>query len=332
MDTRAPVGKLKSLVLKVRTRKNLNRFSLQDTMAISGAAPAFITLIGRLGVPGIKTLFPRLSAKPLSKVLFGFIDGITHMFPEINSWPILKGKNISDNVYPFMDGGYQDNWGIISPLRRKVKTMFVFINTSVPLEGDCTSSIKIDDYFHVLFGKNDLVESVISKLSISRGYLFKNINKKKTGFDNWKTTMEGLLAARDRGGPVYYRGKYNTKKNDFHGITEGHVVDIVWFYNNKSVKWESQLHQEAKRKLGIGRKTNWQKPQEEYKGEFKNFPGYSTFLPKGRDKDKKFIKGLIDSAEPVDLSEEQVAFLTNFSAWCLQTAIDDNVLNNLRGL
>ncbi|MEN9867670.1 MAG: hypothetical protein RL748_3260, partial [Pseudomonadota bacterium] len=129
-DTQDPFGKLDGNFVKVKTKQQYNRLSLQDIMATSGAAPAFHALVAgtaagalatgalALGLGGAKLTLGAAAVKNLSGI-----------FPRFFYWHLDKDKNVgNDNLY-FGDGGFLDNYGLMPLLRRRVKNIILFINT-----------------------------------------------------------------------------------------------------------------------------------------------------------------------------------------------------------
>lgn len=128
-----------------------HRLSLKDVVAVSGAAPAYF-------LQTISTVMRKIGL------------GNRSPFPEFNTWPVKSTVTPIAREMQYGDGGYCDNYGIIPQLKRSVKNIVVFINTSDSLiieEEDSTfpDGIKVDSYLPVLFGqevKNNLRNDILS--------------------------------------------------------------------------------------------------------------------------------------------------------------------------
>ena len=143
-DTWLPVA-LPDNMIKVSPSVTSYRLTLKDIMATSGAAPAYLVHAGDR--PALKKTIELLGA-------LTFFLKLLNIFPKHRTWPVqFVGKPVTIER-PFGDGGYVDNWGIIPLLKRRVKNLIVFINTSdeIRINSEWKEDIQLDKFLAVLFG------------------------------------------------------------------------------------------------------------------------------------------------------------------------------------
>lgn len=289
-DTPGPREDLDGEV-KVHARRGMNRLSLQDVMAVSGAAPAWHLLqASTLGAP--------LHVVPVVGDLFSGGKKCSNLFPEFLTWHIGEGDRLHARNRHFADGGFADNLGLIPLLKRGVERAVVFVNTSAPLEEQPDSAIAS------LFGRDDQAEDIPWARGRNR------VLEAKTDWvaevDEYDATIQGLRDAIKDGGPAVFTKQYRVVDNRWHGVKGGRTVTIAWFYNHPSQAWKDALSAEGRRLLGT-------KP-------FSAFPHFRTFVPRRRHLDHDTHHSLFKAIEPVDLVMDQVQLLANLSAWSVLEA------------
>lgn len=303
-DTPAPRRALSDDRVKVRTRRAMNRLSLQDIMAVSGAAPAWHLLqISTLGAP--------LRRIPLLGQIIGVVKAASNLFPEFLTWHIEQGDKVNARNRHYADGGFGDNLGLIPLLKRGVDRIVVFVNTSQPL-GET-----IDSAIPSLFGRDDLADDIPWARGRNHVLAEQGISKDEIdGYDQTVTGLRNALADAD-GGAVVHCGRYKVVENAWHGVKGGREVTIAWFYNHASKGWLGALKRNgyAKKLLDTGR--------------FRNFPHFNTFLPRRKLLSKDTFHSAMKALEPMDLDIEQVSMLANLSAWSVVRAHADDKLKKI---
>eukprot|EP00457_Paulinella_chromatophora_P003435 gb/GEZN01003443.1/.p1 GENE.gb/GEZN01003443.1/~~gb/GEZN01003443.1/.p1 ORF type:complete len:650 (-),score=77.16 gb/GEZN01003443.1/:173-2122(-) len=102
---------------------------------------------------------------------------------------------------------------------------------------------------------------------------------------------------KEAGKPILLRSTQVVLPNQFWGIQGGWNVDMVWYYLDKSTKFEGRLPAETQAQIALG-------PA----GAFANFPIYSTIFQ--------------NPGEPTNLTQEQFNLLAAQSEWAFQEQRD----------
>ncbi|MCK8522610.1 patatin-like phospholipase family protein [Aquimarina sp. D1M17] len=185
------------------------RLSLKDIMGVSGAAPGYISHL-------------------VHQYSMNILGGL-QIFPKFKTWPVTPFDPALTVDRAFGDGGYTDNYGIIPLLKRRVRSMVIFINTDTPMKKDSRFpfGLSADSFLLQLFGHD------VSKITNGEGDITSPSNflgKRGIGkvFDQrtYKATIQGLhkthlLSNRE------YKGSQipdevsteNIKDFDLEGIT-----------------------------------------------------------------------------------------------------------------
>ncbi|MEE4539462.1 MAG: hypothetical protein V2J51_13345 [Erythrobacter sp.] len=233
MDTVFPVQK--GDFLRVSPGLDHHRFSPQDMMAISGAAPAYITH----GVGPVLRMLPAGAGNALGKLM--------DVMPKLRNWPIeFNGKPLV-RERAFGDGGYVDNYGIVPLLKRKVDKIIVLINTDTALGRHETTVMgakpQCDTFLHTLFGADTGPSASIGSPSdfLQPGRFLGRENGQVFDEAGLRPLLKGMIANREAGRPTFHRGTYVTRENRFFGIEAGHRCEILWIYNDLFESWYDML-------------------------------------------------------------------------------------------
>ncbi|WP_371396633.1 hypothetical protein [Fretibacter rubidus] len=278
MDTLGGLATPQSV--KVSPGRVNHRFSLQDIMGISGAAPAYI-LQNITRFAGKQNLANTLRNEWGGiTALDGSFDnnrGVMKIFPKMRDWPVQYfAKPVTVERF-FGDGGYVDNYGIIPLLKRKVRKIIVLINTDIAIDGTLDQMMKgegVDSFILTLFGQATGRKPTLTSPSnqLQPGRFFGRENGQV--FDNaqLKSTLEGLIKNRApnrnaHNGPIFHRAEYVTCDNEFYGVEAGHHCQILWMYNDLNLDWCKALPDETAAMI--------RSPDHKNLG---TFPHFSTFL------------------------------------------------------
>ncbi|WP_338849482.1 hypothetical protein V8J88_10665 [Massilia sp. W12] len=270
-DTKDPFGRLKGNFVEVKTKQQFNRLSVQDMMAVSGAAPAFHALL-------IKSAANLVSAGLSALAILNGINGkllagkgvaeaakrLSGIFPRFYYWHLDKNKNVgSDNLY-FGDGGFLDNYGLFPLLRRKVRNIIIFINTDTPFkiskEGRAAlekkeemkaadfealvDTLQIDGALPALFGFHDSKASSAGFPHKWSGHLTQVFKKA-----DFQKVLREMSARLEKGEPVYSVTCLDVVRNGFMGVAEYTDLNICFVMLQSCKKWEQQLTGEFRSRL-----------------------------------------------------------------------------------
>jgi hypothetical protein len=219
---------------------------------------------------------------------------LRELTPEAPYWPLREGLLPAAQEFDVGDGGVLENYGLISLLLRRLETVVVFINTSIPLAldydpddpGNPVSSSVIDTYLPPLFG----VPHPSLGTSTQNNQVFATADYAKV--------VRELQAAKRSGGAVMVVTRLTTIENRWWGLAAGHQVRVCWMYLDRSAQWEASI---------ASRRVRWNIRRGNecrlFAGPFKHFPHYKTVseIP----------------LELIDLSDAQVRLLADFSCWCV---------------
>ena len=178
-------------------------------------------------------------------------------YPHATYWP-LRGPNSAGTSEVFTDGGDIENYGLISLLRRGVKTVVVFLNTMWPLAVDHDPSDwpghgAIDPSLAPLFGAPS------SRFPHNR--VFPEAD--------YPVVVAGLQGAKRRGETVMMTTRHVVQPNTWWGLKGGAEVTVCWYYNEYVERWARRLPAAVRRLVQEGQSAT---PE----GPFAHFPHYLT--------------------------------------------------------
>jgi hypothetical protein len=235
-------------VLRIVSRGEDRRFLLGDIVGVSGAAPLLGFALG----------------KPLEQASFA-----VRFFPVYNHLTV-RGNEVAPAMLgqSHGDGGFTDNLGLLPLLARQVRNILVFVNAASTFE----QSIQLQ----VLFLPIERFEDWGGDRSMT--VVFRR--------ERWQELKDGLTAARDSKGPVFYCGRdWEVVGNPAFNVASYNGLNICFFYNHDIPTWRDHLPVDTRRMVDTSKA-------------FRNFPWFST------------------GAE-LKLDNAQVNLLSNLSAWAL---------------
>lgn len=205
---------------------------------------------------------PQDMAGSSSSAFAEYLVTANQLNPQFGLWPsTFANQAATDTVYDVIDGGYLDNLAILPLLRRTYPIIVSFTNTDIPLgvtTPTCLGTSSADVYQGV-------------STEISRLFGLGNVPADQPNiqvFDSadFAKVRDGLMATKASGSVPFYLGVHQIVPNQL-GIPQ-HTVAVVWYYNDLSTNWKSQLHPDALHLL-------------EQDPTFTNFPNYCTFQQNG---------------------------------------------------
>ena len=295
-------------------------FTLANASGISSSAFASVISQNPLEfVKGLKLKSPIEQAvlELLILILQQEFD-LIKLAPENKYWPVTGKANEPTTVFTYADGGILDNYGLISLLRRGVKNIVVFINTSTridtsydPAHGAPKAS-QLDSDLAPMFG-----------LKVPTPGIFTQHNQvfpKK----EFAAVFNALKTAKLNGKPVMTSQTHTVCQNIWWGVdgaalnragnpksgkeavAPDNKVNVLWVYNERVKEWEDLLTTEEFYAKGLGdvtlkeaiEKGNEKTPT----GPFQYFPNYLTARQNG-------------GASLVELTPKQVNLLADLSCW-----------------
>lgn len=223
------------------------------------------------------------------------LDGLA---PVADLWP-LPVDGVSES-YALGDGGVLENYGIIPLLLRGVDRIVVFVNTGTALnptfdETRPTQWKGIDDYLPALFG----YRVTATGTALQNNHVFEQ--------GGLKAVIDGLMAAKAKGGGVIAETLLTTQQNGWWGVEGGRAVRVLWVYNERASDWEARLHDEVREAIEKGNHS-WL-----LHGPVPHFPHYSTAGE--------------NALEIVELTPVQVSLLADLTCWAVM-----NNAETFRGL
>jgi hypothetical protein len=228
-----------------------------------------------------------------------FLLGNDGWFPDFYYWSPKYAGQENSVLYSFTDGGNLENTGIVPLLRRQFPAVIAFVNTPYPLgyvdEYNCVDGV--DAQITRLFGHYPPNNPLMFPVPPTQIF---NDNGKFQGLVN------GLNAAKAKGGQVMYYDTYTIYPNNYFGIPaypgNGEVM-VVWVYNDTDKSWVSQLpgtpSNNVKGLLASKDPTNY----------MANFPNYATV-----GQNKAYEAG-IWVPEVLPLTAQQVNLLANMHTY-----------------
>ena len=276
IDTMAPVRRADGQTMTVSPGGLHHRFSVQDIMAVSGAAPAYLM---------------HAMARWKSQLPDNF--GPLKIFPKLRHWPVAGGGKPLTAERKFGDGGYVDNYGLIPLLKRKVRRIIVLVNTEVPLLSQASAWQKLhgreptsadlfqdllngrsgDTFLHTLFGvKTPTGPGSLASPSdfLQPGRVLGREQGQVLQAGGHAPLMRALWSTHAQGGPVAHLQEHVTVANELFGIEAGHRCKILWIYNERSQRWFERLPADTRQMIDV----QW--ARDEHK--LKSVPQTATFL------------------------------------------------------
>lgn len=248
-----------------------HRFTLADVAASSGAAPELAAV---LGPDAFGSAVPE---RYKSKLQLG-----AELFPAFRHFGVQGGSDVTlTGRLPHADGGAGNNLGVMPLLARQVANIMVFINTN-------TRYAENNDDLRSLFVpvnppglSGDKRHNVVFTQSLHA------------------TVVDALVDLRGRGEPqVFCDTGWDVLPNSHYNIREYHKLNVCFFYNASSDRWEEQF------KTPSARKVLALVSQRTPKGDAKNLDDFPWFRTFGQNK-PNLIK----------LTAAQVNLLSNLTAW-----------------
>ena len=157
----------------------------------------------------------------------GALDGPLNLF--LSEYTVNTDLGDQKSI-TLADGGINDNMGVCALLARGLRTLVVFINSSVNILNPRTPSP--DDSFDRLFGhKPD---------PLGFGFLSASLTILPTKFtssqvfsaDDYQPTVDGLIRNLRQKGNAIYTADYKLFPNPLVGVTEG-TARVMWIVNYK---------------------------------------------------------------------------------------------------
>ncbi|MBL4707936.1 MAG: hypothetical protein JKY48_05785 [Flavobacteriales bacterium] len=233
--------------------------------------------VAKITVPSILRFFGTLGR--------GLYSAAPTLTPEANYFTPRVNSNIPKNVdWLFGDAGLSDNFGLMAMLRRKVKNIIVFINTSAPLEFeeiDGVSQLKnITGEVPAFFNKQE-----------EGGYITNFIGSELEGMQVFKEDDFDALVSKwktclDNDKPLIAETTFSIVENEKWTVPGNWKTKVLWVYNSMTTSWSDGLSAEVKAVV-----------------EQDNFPYVST--------GKSTVLGL---------SVDQITMLSNLSYWTTKEA------------
>ncbi len=285
------VGRSSSTGVRVIVKSNYKkqRFSLSDVLAATGAAPhqtlrsagPFEVLTQQLGFPEF--------------IHWGVRDDLQET--EHHQHDDKEGEKV---VVDYLeqahgDGGHLDNIGIMPLLARKVKNILVFVNTQTPFRSGGNVY------------ETSIYDNITSFFNYDREGPFKKVFEGKPHnviFERsaYVKLLDGLKKRQSKGEPLIYCNQYNIKENERYNIRydADYKPNICWVYLDRSKKWLADIKKNDNINMEMINDID------KYKGEFKHFPHYWTFLNN------------LPRITLIDMSHKQVNLLANLTAWTVR--------------
>lgn len=211
-----------------------------------------------------------------------------HYYPRITHWPVSERTDEVASTEVLSDGGDVENYGLIALLRRRVKSIVVFINTLWPLSLDYDPSTwpaihhdghhSVDPFLAPLFGQPN------SRFPHNQVFAERDFSD----------VVGALQEAKRVGCALVTTQLHRVQSNDWWGLEGGWEAQICWVYNDRIPEWEAQLSPELCAMVEEG---NGRSP----KGPVARFPHYLT---RGQ-----------NAGSLIRLSPVQVNLLSHLASW-----------------
>jgi hypothetical protein len=213
----------------------------------------------------VPTPYPLFSLTDLfgsSTSVFSFIMNrlaVPEWFPVFNYWSVTNAGKESHRQETFGDGGFLDNIGIISLLRRQYPIVLAFVNGVHELGEENESTVDgIDSQISELFGLTP------ERTTRSSGQLHIFPTAK------FQALADGLKSSHAQGRGAFFVDSYSIiQPNEFDlpPYPNDEEVTVMWFYTSLNQNWYEQLPDEVKVLF----------QQDNPTGNLSNFPNYETF-------------------------------------------------------
>lgn len=196
---------------------------------------------------------------------FRTADRDNRFYPHAQCWPVTTGAGAgAGGRYLFSDGGDLENFGIISLLRRKVRSIVVFVNTVWPL----SLTINPDAGWPVdSTPESRVMDPFIAPLFGAPNPSFPN--NRVFGETDFSVLHRTLQEAKRRRGVVAATMIHQVQENTWWGIAGGWDVRVCWVYNERVPEWDARLPLETQRLMEGSLSA-------EESGVLDNFPHYRT--------------------------------------------------------
>lgn len=156
--------------------------------------------------------------------LFG---GVSANYPY---WPPNARAPAFGTAFRFGDGGFLDNYGLISVLLRNVRNVAVFINTATRL------NLAYDPVAPP--GLADIDPALPALFGYPNMYAAHNQVFERSAYAG---VVRALQAARGEGRSVITTSELNVLRNDWWGVAAGGPVTITWIYSDRVPEWERRI-------------------------------------------------------------------------------------------
>jgi hypothetical protein len=204
------------------TQRSDHSFRLSSVSSISGSAVARDDSNADCAV--LEMLYSK--PKPLNSTAAKFSVSDEYWSLNAASSELVGGR------VKFCDAASVDNTGILSLLRRGVKTILATCPVSVDIE--TTDERALTEGLHnymALFG------CVTQEVEVLQDYETYNMQRKVFDSSSWKEMLTALQARRLEGKPLVYTfDRLVVRENKYCGVKEG-VVDITFVFNGRCSKF-----------------------------------------------------------------------------------------------
>lgn len=218
------------------------------------------------------------------------IDGMT---PKSNYFsPVDQNLMPGNTLFNFGDGGLSDNFGLISLLRRGVKKVVVFINTSDPfevIEDAGKEEIKIDITVPSFFGIVTEKPNPIGGQHFDDMKVFNTDEYAKQLLPQFKSAFQSKEA-------IVAETQLEVLPNKAWDLEGGYTVDVLWYYNSLPEEFSQQAGEEVMRTLI---------PNKADEGKGGSFPLYGT------------LSSTLGGLKPFEIN-----MMGNIGYWILQNTDD----------
>ena len=220
----------------------------------------------------------------------------TRFYPRTECWPIPSTVGQS-HVHMFTDGGDIENFGIIPLLRRRVRSIVVFINTVWPLSlafdanhgwpvDPKPESRIIDPFLAPLFGA--------PSVRFPHNHVFPDTD--------FPVLLRTLQEAKRAGRVVMATMHHTVQDNVWWGLSGGWDVRVSWVYNERVPEWEALLPADTREAVERG-------SADPPSGPLAHFPHYRT---QGQN------RGAL-----IRLTPTQINLLSHLGCWTVTSCADE---------
>lgn len=216
-------------------------------------------------------------------------------YPRVECWPVPPTVGPSHS-HMFTDGGDIENFGIIPLLRRRVRSIVVFINTVWPLltafdvnhgwpVDPAPESRIIDPFLAPLFGA--------PSVRFPHNHVFPDTD--------FPVLLRKLQEAKRAGRVVMTTMHHTVQDNVWWGVSGGWDVRVSWVYNERVPEWEALLPTDTRQAVERG-------SDDPPSGPLAHFPHYRT---QGQNR-----------GSLIKLTPMQVNLLSHLACWTVTSCAD----------